>query len=344
VEIMSRAAGRFFSTIKVSVAALSVALTASVAHAQVADTWDGVVAKAKEEGRVNYYSVMPPAQNDALVAAFQEAYPEISVVVVRGAGELPGRIAAEQQSGADGADVFSYADTGWFVRGADGLLKATGPHAEGLPAESWVVEGAAANLSYSPLGFLVWNTARLPDGLKSWNDLLDPSLKGKIGTREGMTATLAGFLEFINTELGEDYFAAFGKQELRFYPSTVPLTQAVASGEVWAANSGNIATLKQLEEQGAPIAYTFPDPSYANPQAAAALASSKRPNAALLFLDFAMSPEGQAAMNGNGLGASAIPGLEGTLQLQNFRILDPNKYPPDVRDQWQAKFEQFWRQ
>lgn len=319
------------------------ALSSLTAQAQVAGSWDEIVAEAKEEGKVNYYSVMPPAQNDALVAAFREKYPEISVVVVRGAGELPGRIAAEQQSGADGADVFSYADTGWFVTAGDGLLKLQGPHTEAFPQQSWVVPGTTANLSYSPLGFLVWNTARLPQGMDSWDDLLDPALKGRIGTREGMTATLAGFLDFITTELGEQYFEDFGKQQARFYPSTVPLTQAVASGEVLAANSGNIATIHQLVAQGAPIAFAFPNPSYANPQAGAVLASSKRPNAALVFMDFAMSPEGQLALNGNQLGASALPGLEGTLPLENFRILEPSKYPPEVREEWQAKFEKFWR-
>lgn len=322
----------------------ALACMATAAEAQLAGTWDDIVANAKKEKRVNFYSIMPPAQNDPLVAAFRRTYPEISVVVVRGAGELPGRIAAEQQAGADSADVFSYADTGWFVQNAGGLLKLNTPHAASFPAGSWVVEGQAANLSYSPLGFLIWNTQRLPKGLKEWSDLLDPTLRGRLGTREGMTSTLAGFLEFVYETLGKEYFIAFGQQQPRFYPSTVPLTQSVASGEVWAANSGNIATVFQLVDQGAPIGYAFPKPSYANPQAAAALISSRRPNAAALFLDFAMSPAGQKALNGNRLGASALPGIEGTLQLENFQILDPTKYPAEVRDQWQARFKQYWRQ
>lgn len=329
--------------LKGSAAVMCLVLSAPAAEAQLADSWEGIVARAQEEGRVNYYSIMPPAQNDRLVAAFREAYPRINVVVVRGAGELPGRIAAEQQAGVDGADVFSYADTGWFSRAPEQLLPLDTPHSAAFPAENWVVEGRAANLSYSPLGFLVWNTQRLPNGLQEWDDLLDPALRGRLGTREGMTATLAGFLEFIYEELGEEHFIAFGQQQARFYPSTVPLTQSVAAGEVWAANSGNIATIAQLVEQGAPIAYSFPVPSYANPQAGAVLAASRRPNAAVLFMDFALSPAGQAALNGESLGASAIPGIEGTLQLENFRILDADRYPPEVRDEWQARFEQYWR-
>ena len=329
------------------IAALGVSIFAPSAFAQslppTSAAWAETVANAKKEGRVNYYSVIPPAQNDALVAAFNKEYPDIRVVVVRGAGELTARIAAEQKSGADGADVFSFADTGWFTRGADGLLPVEGPNAADYPKEGWVVPGAAAQLSYSPLGFLIWNTQRLPQGLKTWNDLLAPSLQGKIGTREGMTSTLAGFLDFLEKEVGEKHLVDFGQQKPRFYPSTVPLTQAVASGEIWAANSGNIATLVELVKQGAPIAYAFPKLSYANPQAAAVLKAAKRPNAARVFLDFAMSPKGQAALNGGNLGASARPGIAGTLELTGFKILDPEKYTPVVREQWQARFEKLWR-
>ncbi|NKC04936.1 extracellular solute-binding protein [Ochrobactrum haematophilum] len=271
---MRRSSNHFTHAIKASLVALAAFALTGAASAEVAGDWNGIVAKAKEEGRVNYYSVMPPAQNDALITAFQKTYPEIKVVVVRGAGELAGRIAAEQQAGSDGADVFAFADTGWFATNKENLLDLKGPNVEAFPKAGWTVDGKSVNLSFSPLGFLVWNTARVKDGLKEWNDLLAPELKGHVGTREGMTSTLAGFLEFVHDRLGQDYFEAFGKQQPRFYPSTVPLTQAVASGEVWAANTGNVATIIQLVAQGAPIDFSVPKPSFANPQAGAVLGSS----------------------------------------------------------------------
>ena len=316
---------------------------AGMASAEVGASWDEIVALAKEEGHVNYYSIMPPAQNDALVAAFNAAYPEIEVVVVRGAGDLPGRVAAEREANADGADVISLADPAWFVLNSGDFLTPQGPNIDAFPADHWIEEGKSLNLSYSPLGFIIWNTNRVPDGLETWDDLLDPALKGRIGTREGMTATFAGFMDFLQRNKGDDYLAAFGQQDLRFYNSTVPLTQAVAAGEVWIGNSGNIATLLSLVEQGAPIDYVYPDPSFANQQAGAAFAYSQRPNAALVFLDFAAGPEGQTAMNQNALGGSPLPGIEGAIDMANFQILDPVKFTQDVRNEWQVVFEDLWR-
>lgn len=330
---------------RLSLGLVSTLALSSLANAQgvVGASWDEIVELAKEEGRVNYYSIMAPAQNDALVAAFNEVYPEIQVVTVRGAGELQGRVAAEKEAGADGADVISLADPMWFIQNSADFLTPQGPGIDAFPDGHWIEPGKSLNLSYSPLGFLIWNTSRVPDGVQDWDDLLDPQWAGRIGTREGMTATLAGFLDFLQRNKGDEYMAALGQQDLRFYNSTVPLTQAVAAGEIWIANSGNMATLHQLVEQGAPIDFAFPNPSYANQQAGAAFNYSERPNAALVFLDFAASEAGQTAMNQGQLGGSPLPSIEGGISMENFEILDPAKFTQEVRNEWQVVFEDLWR-
>ena len=339
-----RLSGIFKTTVQMmAVVTTSVIALTSGAWAEVGATWDEIVAKAKEEGRVNFYSIMPPAQNEALVEAFSKEYPEIKVVTVRGAGELPGRVAAEKAAGADGADVISLADPAWFTENQADFIELKGPAIDAYPKDHWIVEPKVANISYGPLGFIVWNTDRLPEGLKSWDDLLDPKLKGKVGAREGMTATLAGYLEFLRDAIGEEKFAALGKQDLRFYPSTVPLTQAVAAGEVWAGSSGNIATLLQLVDQGAPIDYVYPEPSFANPQAGGALNYSKRPNAAIVFMDFALSRAGQTAVNHHQLGGSPLEGIEDSVPLERFKILDPTRFTQAVRDEWQVIFDKTMR-
>lgn len=313
-------------------------------RATAQEQWEQVVEAAKQEGLVNFYSVAAPDQNDSLVAAFNKVYPEINVVTTRGVAELIARIEAEKETGTDGGDVLCYADPVYFVNNAENLLALDSPAAAAFPEGGWYVPNKAAATSYSPLGFLVWNTDFVSEELANWEDILKPEFSGRVGTREGMTATLAGYIEFLHTELGVDYLDALGKQQPRFYSSSVPLTQAIASGEVWVANSGNIPTIHQLLAEGAPIGYSFPQPSFANPQIAGALAHSKRPNAARVFMDFSLSPEGQKAINDRDRSASAIAGLEGTIDLSRFQILDPAKYTPEVRAQWNTVFERYLRQ
>jgi len=307
-------------------------------------SWDAVIANAKKEGLVNFYSVAAPDQNDSLIQAFNERYPEIRVVTTRGTAELTARIGAEIQTGSDGCDVLCQADPVWFTDNAAQLLELNTPAAKDFPKEGWQVANKAAVTTYSPLGFLVWNTDFVKQDLSNWNDILRPEFKGRVGVREGMTATLAGFLDFIQTELGIDYLEKLGQQKPRFYSSSVPLTQAVASGEVWVANTGNIPTIRQLKAEGAPIAYSFPNPSFANPQITAALSRSRRPNAALLFTDFSISPKGQTSINDQQRSASAIRGLEGTLDITKFRNLDTAKYNAQSREKWNKVFERYLRQ
>lgn len=334
---------RSWKLARIVIAAIGMALTATAASAQDA-SWDEVVAKAKEQGRLNIYSVAVPQQMDRLVAAFNEAYPEIQLAVLRGTSELPPRIAAELQTGADGGDVFIFYDVHWFDENKDQLLELASPSAANFPAEGWYIENQAAYLAFSPFGILAWNTDYVKEPLTGHHDLLKPEFAGHIGTREGRDSVLTGYLDFLETELGPDYLRALGEQKPKFYGSGVPLNQALAAGEVWVSNVGLPSLLQDLKDQGAPVAWTTPEPAgFANPWIGSVLKQSKRPEAARVFLDFAMSVEGQSALNGRQSAASPLPGAQDTLDLSKFRILDPKKYTADVIAEWAKKFDDYFR-
>jgi iron(III) transport system substrate-binding protein len=326
-------------------AAVVIAAGASAATAQDAPAdWQDVVAKANDEGRLTVYYVAVPQQMERLVTAFNEAYPDIRVSAIRGVGELPARIAAERQSGADGGDAFIFYDVNWFKANEQHLVPIDSPNAAAFPAEGWVVPGKAANVGFPPFSMLVWNTNFVKEPLTDYQDMLRPEFKGHVGTRDGRDAVLFGYLDFLETKLGPDYLTALGDQEPKFYASGVPLNQAVAAGEVWVANVGLPATLQELKDQGAPVDWAVPaSGGYGNPWVGAVLDSAKRPNAARVFLDFTLCPDGQAALNGGEASASPLPGVPGTLDLSHFTILDPERINADVVNEWLVKFDHYFR-
>lgn len=326
-------------------AAVCCALAGPGAFAQEAPAdWSAVVEQAGAEGRVNLYYVAVPQQMERLIAAFNESYPDIRVSATRGVSELPARIAAEREAGNDGADVFIFYDVNWFTQNQQYLLELDSPAATAFPADGWAVAGKAAYVGFPPFSMLVWNTDYVTEPLNDYADMLRPEFKGHVGTRDGRDAVLAGYLDFLETKLGSDYLTALGDQEPKFYASGVPLNQAVAAGEVWVANIGLPATLNDLKEQGAPIAWTLPaSGGFANPWVGAALDSSRRPNAARVFLDFAMSPKGQTTLNGDESSASPLPDLPGTLDLTQFTILDQSRITAAVVQEWSGKFNQYFR-
>lgn len=306
--------------------------------------WRETIEKAKGEARVNLYSVAVPQQMERTIAAFAKIHPDIRIIHTRGAGDLPPRIAAERQADRDGADVFVFADPPWFTQNRPFLADLAGPAASGFPEAGWHIKGRSANVGFVPFSMLVWNTNFVKQPLSHHRDLLKPEFRGRVGTRDSVTAVLAAFMEFIEREVGPDYFVELAKQKPKFYPSGVPLIQAVASGEVWVGNVGFPAALKELKEQGAPIAWAVPKPkSFGNPWVGGVLTTSRRPNAAQVFMDYLLSREGQIALNGEESSATAYPDLPGTLDLKDWVILEAERFTPEVRDVWRKKFDQYFR-
>lgn len=331
--------------------ALALALTALTAcgagggddaAAIVDGPWEDVVAAAEDEGRVNLYSVAPPIQNDRLVAAFKKAYPAIDVSVTRGAGELPGRVTSEIKSGADGADVFLYSDPAFFTDIKDDLLEVDGPNVEGWAEDYWQVKGKAIIPTKYPWSVLVWNTDVFPDGFTSWDQLLEPDVKGKVALRNDVTASMAATYEFMERELGDDYLTKLGQQSPKYYTSAVPMGQAVASGEAGVTPISTPSIVKDLQDQGAPVDFAYPDPGFAIMWGGGGIATSKRPNAARVFVDFIMSEEGQAAINSEEFGAAGREGVEDDIDLKGWEFFDSDAYTPDKMQEMQAKFDEYF--
>ena len=144
-------------------------------------------------GEVQLYSSMTEADLDALITCFNEKYPDIEVVVTNGsAGELTTRIAGEAGNpqgdlvwgGMADSDGMAYADI----------------------FEAWVSEGDKQNIEgySSPNGLYSMDhlstvvfvvneelEAELGLNIQSYEDLLDPKLKGMIATADPNSSSSA---------------------------------------------------------------------------------------------------------------------------------------------------------
>lgn len=308
-------------------------------------SWDETVAAAEEEGSVTFYSGLSEIQNTRLIEAFNEAHPEIKVNTQRGSGELVPRVESEMSAGTTGADVFALGDTAWYKNKDEELLPLNGPARENWKSEGWANEGSAPIVNATPNAIFVWNTDIFPEGFSDWDDLLAPKVKGKIGLRTDVTKSVAGYLDMMETELGADYLEKIGAQDPKVYTSVVPMTQSVASGEIGVTNASLPSTVFELQQNGAPIESHVPTPGYAFEFGMAALKNASNPNAAVVFTDFAMSAEGQAALNGDGFGASqGLDNVPGALDLSGSTMMESDKYTPEVIAEWDKKLAEIYNQ
>lgn len=276
-----------------------------------------LVEAARSEGTVTWYVSIPQDPVDAAVAGFEEAY-GIPVEVVRmGSPVLAQRYSTERDSGQSLGDLVTipeddvlseYLEKGWLRE----ISPADVPNLASWPEEA-LFEDAYFLVNSQPIG-VAYNTDKVsPDDLRDWEDLLDPALKGRIVMADpNSILAWTELLRVLKEEYGEEYLEDLGAQDLQKVDSAIPGTQQVAAGESLVAFPSLPSVVNPLKDANAPVDIAHFTPTTGVAQYTAVAEGSPHPNAALLFVDYLMSEEGQIAIN-EGFAFSPLGELEGTL-------------------------------
>jgi iron(III) transport system substrate-binding protein len=122
---------------------------------------------------------------------------------------------------------------------------------------------------------------------KTWEDLLDPKWKGRLGIEGSDQDWYAAVVKDLGEDKGTKLFKDIAaKNGLSVRKGHTLLTQLVASGEVPFALTVYNYKAQQLKTQGAPVDWFAVEPAYARPNGVGLLKNSTHPNAAVLFYDF----------------------------------------------------------
>jgi iron(III) transport system substrate-binding protein len=188
---------------------------------------------------------------------------------------------------------------------------------------------------YISLGF---NTSLIPpaEAPKTMKDLLEPKWKGKM-TIAG-TTTGTQWIGAVVEAYGREFLEKIANQDVNVQNiSGAALAELVASGEVPLSPTifnSNIAVARQ---KGAPVDWRPIDPVVATTGTSGMVAKAPNPHAALLFLDFLHSKEGQDAVLKGGL-SSARKDIA-SLDQKFKKVYIENKYPPEVMERKFAEWE-----
>jgi iron(III) transport system substrate-binding protein len=138
------------------------------------------------------------------------------------------------------------------------------------------------------------NAVRKQDLPKTWEDLLDPKWKGKIGIEADDVDWFAGLCSELGEERGTRVFREIvARNGISVRKGHTLLTQLVVSGEVPLALTVYNYKAEQLKRRGAPIEWFAIGPAIARPNGVAVTRRAPHPYAAVLFYDFELSEEGQ---------------------------------------------------
>jgi iron(III) transport system substrate-binding protein len=267
---------------------------ASVLHAQSSPA---TVEGAKKEGKLVYYTVLTLPESQALVAAFEKKYPFIKTELFRLEGDkMRAKIATEARAGRYTVDVTSNSITNTGLLMRDGMLM---PYKSPSRERIWPglkdADGYWTGL-YVRLYVIAYNTKLVApkDAPLDWWDLLDPKWKGKkIGLDEEIELYGALVTRW-GKERANKLFQGLAAQEPLARRGHTLIAQMMAAGEFSLSIAyGN--RIEEMKSKGAPVDWvSSADPVVASPSVIGILTRPAHPNAAQLFVDFALSREGQS--------------------------------------------------
>jgi iron(III) transport system substrate-binding protein len=262
-----------------------------------ADREQRLLAGAKTEGKVVWYTSLAGSSYKELAKGFEAKYPGVKIEPYRGtSSDIMTKISAEAQAKQIIADTIETTlPTLRFLRENKLLIAFTSPHLAKYPPAT--KETAARGLVYWTIDRetymgVGYNTNLIPAALvpKNYSDLLRPQLKGKIGlvSNETGTRTIGGIVKV----KGEEFVRKLKAQEITLHAiSGRAMADLVISGEV--ALSPTIFRDHALEAKakGAPIDWAAMEIVPTNAGAVALVAGAPHPHAAALLADFLLSPE-----------------------------------------------------
>lgn len=161
-------------------------------------------------------------------------------------------------------------------------------------------DGQFVTFANVPVTF-AYNTNNVPEDKapKSWKDLLDPANAGKIGLTQGTAGGSSIALNrFLTEKVDPDYWTKMAALKPTIFDSGGQRQEALARGELNVATAGTAAVNVAVTKDSAPINYVVPEEGLVLFSFFAGKASTaKNPEAAEVFLNYALSKRGQAVIS-----------------------------------------------
>jgi iron(III) transport system substrate-binding protein len=292
-----------------------------------AAAWRAIVAKAKQEGSLTVYTIQSPVTVAAAAAKFKELY-GISVTVNRNVDAvlLP-QINAEEKTGNAIADVWVTTSKG-IVLGAlknKWVADAVGPNLfkKRFDRSKWTL-GKAFIQGLSTLG-IAWNTQAVPQGVKDIPDFLSPTFAdGKLGVIDpSISVSAVAFYDWLQKTYGASILQKLAAQKPKIYTSSLPMTQAVESGEIVGGTFTVGTALDDRESKGAPIDFKlWARDNYVAANSIALIKGAPNELAARLYMNWLLTPRGAAAVAKNISAYSPLPGAPPPPGLPSLKDID----------------------
>jgi iron(III) transport system substrate-binding protein len=295
-----KAIGSWLGALALCAAGAATAADTSLAEYKGADRMDKIAAAAKKEGTLTLYTTIAEKDLPTIIKPFEQKY-GIRVNVWRaGTDKVLQRTVTEAQAKKYDVDAIHFGSPEMEALSREKILLPVNS-----PVQSDLLPGSVPkHREWTATILSVWvqayntNLVKKADLPKTFQDLLDPKWKGKLGIESKNDDWFATVVHQLGGEQkGVAFFRELvAKNGISPRHGHTLLNNMVVSGEVPLALTLYNYMPEQAKKKGAPIDWFAIEPAVARSNAIGVARRAPHPNAALLFYEYLLGPEGQQAM------------------------------------------------
>jgi iron(III) transport system substrate-binding protein len=261
---------------------------------------DRLVDGAKKEGRLVLYTGMETDEASQFTKEFTRKYPFIKTDLFRSSGEkVQARFIVEQRAGTHFADIFQTSIVQVYQLKNAGMLARYVSEEAGALGEGFKDPQGHWSAFYQIPYVIGYNTRLVAakDAPADYQDLLHPKWKGQISLETEEYQWFYHLVQLMGRDKGLDFMKKFAAQNPQMRKGHTLLAQLVAAGESALATVVYSNRVERMKASGAPIDWVrFKGPTITAINAISIPDKAPHPNTARLFVDFALSREGQGLL------------------------------------------------
>ena len=309
-----------------------------------ADREQKVLAGAKKEGTVVVYTSLNTKDSVPISEAFEKKY-GVKVELWRSSSEkVLQRAITEFRAGRYSVDAFELNGPEIEAMWREGLLdRFYSPQAANMPPQAIPKDGAyvADRFNFFTIGYNT-DLVKPADVPKSYEDLLDRKWVGKLGIEASDTDWFGSMVHAMGEAKGMAFFRKLAAMKPQMRTGHTLMAELVASGEIPLAVDIYNHNAERLKAKGAPIDWKPLAPTFGRPNGVAVTKNAPHPHAALLFVDYMLSLDGQKLLKKR----KRVPAsnkVQSKLNDFPYEMIDP-VVVIDEADKWNKRWSELFLQ
>lgn len=265
--------------------------------------------EARREGELIWYAAMASDRAGELIRVFEAKYPYLKVrFQPGGAGRQLEQLLVEHRTKKHRADIINTRRSYVGVMAKAGAVARYRTPLRAALRDGFTDKEGFINGIYAQPRVFLFNSQLVArdQAPQSFEDLLEPRWKDKLGMDNTDYDWLASVIDFYGRSKALEYAGKLARQQLNFRRGPTLLAQLAVAGEFPIVIDAFPEEVMQLKNAKAPVDFLFSEPfvPVKTPTAVSISAGAPHPHAAALFVDFLLSKAGQDLLVSQGRWAS----------------------------------------